>query len=556
MENIEIYGDSQVVSDFFDETCAERLKEAVPTLNTSNIRYIARYYRRLKKCPTYGELRLFGELLSDARHRASGILISGLGTDSIALIETYRDMLDKAEAILGKRPSSLTLGESAEVLGEYMRMIGRYDCRSFAAAPLSASGEGECCLICDGSAVMTLGEGARSVRKRRRIKEQKYLLFLVKNDEKGRDFLSTKSTRRCCKSIVRVGEGGLVGLIAKHCEGLCIDTKRLSEDTPVHSLLTVAYRGDYVAFVEYARAKSFKILAGERETAVCHFADTNKSGIIKGRSINIPIELVRRLSTSRRESPSYVPEVDASATGHSMPVAIRRADKEEIELSGRLALRRGRLVSAFSLSPEKNAFALTLNAYVEAVLRLVASGVDRRAICSAAVYETEEKNTDPEALGESLAMILGAYRVGVELAVSEGYTEVRYGDRRRLSCALYASEPRQPVSAKAVGGNSLCFLALDVGEDGLVDFASLRRICDRFIALGKAGRIVSARAVLNEPSAVIAEMAGSVGVELTDNGQIIANTPSRGILFETTALDIDEIIGRTVISEEDGTEEL
>ena len=65
MENIEIYGDSQVVSDFFDETCAERLKEAVPTLNTSNIRYIARYYRRLKKCPTYGELRLFGELLGE-----------------------------------------------------------------------------------------------------------------------------------------------------------------------------------------------------------------------------------------------------------------------------------------------------------------------------------------------------------------------------------------------------------------------------------------------------------------------------------------------------------
>lgn len=545
MEKIEIFADGRKALGVFDETYAEELREAVPTLNESNIRFIAGHYKKLKRCPTYGELRILGEVLERARLSSEGILISGLGTDSIALIETYKDMLDKAEAIIGKRPHSLTLGEAAEVMGEYMRMIGRYDSRSF-ISPVTSARDGECCLICDGSAVMTLGKTAKGRRRKRRT-EPKYALFLVENDEKGRELLTLRSVRRGCRSIIKVTDSGLIGLIAEHCDGLCINTGVLCEDAPVHSLLTECYKGDYVAFVEYARIKEFRENALRREVAVRHFADANKSGIIKGRGLSLPLELVRRLADSRREAPSFVSEVDVTATCRSLPISMRRADGEEVDVSDRLVLRRGRLLSAFSISPDRNSFALSLNSYVEAILRLVAAGVDRRAICSAAVYELPEKDISYESLGESLGMILGVYRAGVELAVSEGLTEVRYKDGRSLSGVLYASAPRRPLSAEFTGaGNFVGFLPLEIGEDGMVDFVSLRRICDRFTALCLAGRVYSARAVVSEPSAVITEMSHRVTAELTDNGQIIANTPCRGILFETELSDIDEIIGRTV----------
>lgn len=545
MDNNEIYNDGRLAVELGNDELIDVIGAAVPSLNKSNIRYIARKYSRLKKCPNYGELRLYGAILDRSRALAGGRLISSIYTDSLSLLETHKDMLEKATVLVGKEVDSLTLDESAAVLGEYMQSIGRYDSSSFVKGAQTYVSGGGFSVICGGTPLMTLGEKKkRSVSSMGKDKDG-CALILVNNDAPSRRFLTDKQIKKLCRSIVRIGAFGLIGTVSKECRGAHIDTRALSDELPFYRLLTESYTGNYVVFVELGKARDFLAMAERNGISAAHFANSDKSRYIRGRYMDVPMELVKDLIESRRETEVSVSECDLLTATDSLPVSVGNR-QNATDITDKIFMHRQRLALAFSINTDKNAFGLSVNSLVDGILRLAAAGVDRRAICLSTVYEFPKKGTDAETLGEDLAMILGVYRVGIELAFSQGYTETRYADKRRLSCALYATAPRTSVNAEFSGeGSYIGFLPIEARGDGLVDFDSLRRACDSLMKMMRRGVVLSARAVTTEPSVTVKEMENELVAELSDNGRVIANTPCKGILFESKVSPDGAILGMT-----------
>lgn len=538
MENNVNYNDGRLALGIEDGSSFDDIKAAVPALNSSNLRLIAKKYSRLRRLPTFGELRLYGAILERRRACAEGILLSSPDTDSIAIGETYRDMMEKSRAI-GRRVDSLTLEESAAVLGEYMRMIGRYDCTSFVTG---AEGEG-LSIDCDGEALMTLGGKKRKKRPTSSpLNKEGYALMLVNNVPAARSFLSDKRVSAMYERLVKVGNMGLIELLSRECRGCVVDDLVLSEELPLHTLMTDSFIGDYVVIVEHTNAKRLLSLAKAREIDIRHFANTEKKPFIRGHHPHIPVGLVRELIESRRVIRPTVS--DTCAPYEALPVSAGAGDARR-NITDNLLMSHGRLVAPLCIATEGNAFTGTVNALVDGVLRLTAAGVDRRAICLSSVYEFPKNDTSAEALGQNLGAILGVYRVGVELALMDGRTDVRYTDRRRLGCALYATAPRTDMRSRFVSEDSyIGFLPIESRGDGLVDFGSLRRVCDEFIRLVRRGAVLSARAVTKSPIEAIGTMEGDMVAELSENGEIIARTPCKGILVESSVSLKNNAIGR------------
>jgi hypothetical protein len=551
------------VTGFTEEETTRVLTAEIPNLSRHNIEFIGKYYSKLKRCPTYGELRLYGAILDIQRKRARGALISRLGTDSIALMETYNDHKAKAVAMRGKKHASLTLDESAALIGEYMRMIGRYDSRSFAKAPQKHSAENDLTLISDGSAVMTLGAAKvkekKKKKKRRKGAREVYAVLLLNADTRNsglRALFADKKVRARCKKAVRIGEFGLIGAISEICEGARADLSKLSEDAPLYSVLTECFTYKYLVLSTVKQAGTLIELAAGYGVEAVYFAVTESGDRLRAMYADIPLELVRILMDSRKAIETCVSECDPSAAYTPKPLYAVKGEKKFEGFEDALLKSRERLVAAVSISPEKNAFGAAVNALVDNTLRLVAAGADRRAICSAAVYEFPCDGRDAESLGESLALILGAYRVGVELAFSEGMTETSYNTERKLTSVLYASAPRNPVSAVFTAeGSYIGFLPIEKSGDGFIDFNSLRRVCDSFYELKLNGKILSARAVTDEPSVTVEKMKKCMTVTLTESGRLAANAPCKGILFETSDGRLDCIIGSIDITERAEPEE-
>lgn len=552
MEN-NIYLDYQKVTDFLKKSEEELLTDIAaitPDLNKSNLSLIKKYYEKSADCPTYGELKIFERLLRKQREHADGILISKLGCDSIALMETHSDLMSKAETIYGKKPHGLTLDEAANVSSAYMRMIGRYDSMPTASSKQQKSSENTLVFHNENTPLLYFGKEQKDNTPSFRRTCDTYAVILIDPDDGSRDYIGLfgdKKVRSLTAIRARIGDFGIIGTLADLCEGIKADTARLSDELSEAEALCDAYRGKYLVMTDVKKASLFCRLAESLGYRGIHFANTNPSGQLRTRVSSIPLSILRELMGSRRIRPAYVTDCRPSETCAPLSLTAIKNGKSYDVNNGRLIKSNNRIISASCLAPTSNSFGSAVNTLTDSILRLVCAGVDRRAICSAVSYEFLKNDVDPENIGEEFSLILGIYRVCVELAISEGYTNVTYGNTRRASTALYATAPRVPISAHfARMGSNICFLPLGTGSDGLVDFASLRRITDTFIGLYKSGKVISARPVTSSIAQTLDTMRTDLCASLSENGKAIASIPCRGILFETADKDPTDVIGNVI----------
>ncbi|MBQ8849368.1 MAG: hypothetical protein IJ011_03425 [Clostridia bacterium] len=548
MDN-EIYlNEKEQIGGFTDSPDTETLSAAFPALNENNLKFISSYYKGLGKCPTYGALKIFENVLTKRRKDADGALLSTLGCDSVALMETYGDLKAKYEALSGKKYKRMTLDEAARVSGDYLRMIGRYDALSKASAA-DTKPEADTLTVCaEGESVLAFGN-KRDGALAKKLPKEKFAVILLDGENyenSARAFFSDRRARALCSGRARVGRFGIIGTLCALCAGARADLSRISEGTPESEILCNTHLGKYIVFTLPKNASAFCSLAELYGMTAIYFAVTETGGSLKTRTDEIPLELIKILADSRRELPTCVAECDLSASAAPLSVTAKR-NGTVYDANEKLIKSDERLISALCISPEKNSFGSAVNAITDSILRLVAAGVDRRAICSAVSYSFQKNDVSPEALGEALSLILGVYRVCVELALSEGVTDVRYGERTALTSALYATAPRSDISAKFVkSGSRLVFLALGTGADGLVDFGALRRTCDSFTELCKKCKVLSASAVTTRISDSIEKMGGEFTAALSENGKLIADTPCRGILIETDDGSLSDVIGEVI----------
>ncbi len=503
--------------------------------------------KNIEVSPAYEE-QIYEAIRKKRASLAQSCAISGINTDSLMLKETYADLLQKAEVLFGRRSKALTLEAAAGICGEYMRYIGRYDgqtnfCESTASAPEDAY----CFTREDKSTAVVFGKEKRANSSQKKIKHGMAVILLDSNGDTSllHSLFANEHIKNIYTHTEKINIYGIIGTLSALCDGVRADISRLSTELTPAELLVKEMPKAYLCFCHKENCRLLCDTASMCGISAIHFAYTDKSGVLKTRECEIPIRQLSTLMGSENDIVASISEPDfLRAVKKSKVIATHNGKAIGIPY-GCLSEACGRIISPACICPEENACGEAMDVLTDSILSLVSCGIDRRAICSALSYEFPSDGTSSEDIGEDLGLILGAYRVGIELAFSEGMTKLIYKKRRALLSVLYAQKPRISIEGTFVNdGSYLAFLSLGRGSDGMVDFSELRRVCDSFTELCKKGRVLSATAVIGSLSDAVGSMGGKLHAELFEGTEYAADAKCKGLLFETDCHEGLNIIGK------------
>ena len=132
---------------------------------------------------------------------------------------------------------------------------------------------------------------------------------------------------------------------------------------------------------------------------------------------------------------------------------------------------------------------------LECMCRLISCGVSRKDI-TASFESTVNTLADKETLGESLAMLLGLYRVQTELAIRSNGSSCHSSFTPSISATFAAPMPEKIIQNSFAAPNSKVYLLSPRNDaNGIPEFRDIKLLLDYIEDLRKYGLILSARAV-------------------------------------------------------------
>ena len=500
--------------------------EYTPALNRSEFLLCQTAYRKDRRAPSFEELALINEVVRERRSSADHRLISHIRIASPAIAETYRDLIDKLAVLEPKRKLPPSLADLLSVSGRYMRRIGR-DAVAFSKEriplmwkPADPSenrsfpkeGDSQAFPLPLGAALILLSPAENELEEYERNTER---------------FLSELRARSPHTQAITVSHFGLIGLFAAHCQGIMMDPRALpasDEKDFSFSTLIHAYRDLVVLAAPKEQVANIKESTATFGLIGSYFAKTTTTGRIRGPKEHCPIfdlslPLFRHLINERDFAKISIEETEPPTVCPHLPVTVDMAmeKKNPIHETG-IFVKDGYLFSPVWSKAESNCFGVALGTAVDALLSLIARGADRRQLGLSLRYSFPRTQIDEEILGQDVALILGAYRLTMELALPEEDSAAIFseGDRSLLCCA-YAPVPNEEIPSRFVRiGSAVRYLPVRCAENGMPDFDDLRRICDDFHRLCEQGLVRSARAVSGDPLSVMEQMSEGGSVRPSD----------------------------------------
>ena len=278
-------------------------------LREEELRLIYKSYAAFARMPVYEELKAFGLIASERRKKAEGYCFSSVETESAAVAETFDDLKAKVLAMRGKDGMPVSFEESADILGEYMGMIGRSD----ESLSLASCGDALDRLITDGDgrAVFAFG-GSKPFEKARRAADVSYentaILYLDDSDaQEGSgvtELFVSEGFRNLNKAVVQIGEYGILGALCRFggLKGAEADITRLpcaDGCDPVES-----FRGKYLVMIRRESVGPLTFLGGMYGIKPIYFAYPIADGrisIFNGSPISFTIETLRAFMSCKTE---------------------------------------------------------------------------------------------------------------------------------------------------------------------------------------------------------------------------------------------------------------
>jgi len=561
MDNNILFHGYNPIDSFFelsDKELMEKIEKTAPLLNYSNIKLIREQYMAIGIAPSLEELHICEAILGERRRYTEGLVFSEIDSDCIAIKETFDDLLKKHSTLKAAKGSiPLSMENAAHVLGEYLRMIGRQDSLTpMSSAPLYGDSEPSLRIMDnEGTPCFVFENSKAKETKKTKSNTQTAVIYLAPSDDRPdcegsvQKLFEDEIFKRSINDKVKIGKYGIIGALSDLTRGVRLDISKLPYGDTSYSKAIVT-SGNYLIFAPKTNVSELRALAQTHGLTFVYFANTTDTGKFEGVSstpFNMPISLVKLLKNSQR---CVIPKMNGAKLGVSSEAAcaFAAAGVEKEELSVGLTIENnGRSISAATLYPSENAFGESVNMLTELILTLVARGINRRAICSVLDHKIPKINNAAES-SKALGMILGVYRVGVEMALPVRLTNVEFkNDENRLLTAMYAPTPRKSVSPNfTTEGANVGFIPLATLSDGLVDFTDLRRICDSFTELCRNGTVLSARAVTGNFAKCVDGMENDLLAELNESGKQLAGAEHRicGILFETQKSNRINIVGK------------
>ena len=528
---VDPFGDTVPVPGFLtlpEEGLAALCREWFPAMRTADLRFCREYYRRESRVATYGELRMLEALVAERRAGADGYVMSRIRIADETVAATYEDMMTKCRALYPERKTPFTVAEMAQISGAYMHRIGRGDDR-FARVETAPP------TLLPGTAFLLLTPASEG-------ESGAY-------EEHLADFLTSDEIAPLYAGTHRVMRYGILGTLASLGNGVFADVSLLPREEGASLCLcdlVRAHRGRMMLSATRANAAWLCRYAERYGLRATYFAKVTETG---------------RWRTSREVSPS----IDLSCS--FLQALLRGMDLSEVALPGEElravcghtplagsthAPAQARYAVTLFATPEENCFSAAMNLALDAVLRLVSRGVDRRLIGLSLSYGFPRYETSEQEMGKNLSTILGAYRVTMELAAPEFESSVDYiRGGRRLLCTAYTSYRGNAIPGQVTGvGGRIGYLSFRRTEAGVPDFESFRQMCDLFGTWCAEGKVLSACGVTGDALSAMEDLQREgLRIERGADAGSYQGVFCQGILFEHTGIPGVPELGRVVAAE-------
>jgi len=511
------------------------------------LKQLQQYYKNTeKRDPTLDELYFLDSYIT--LRRAGEIPITELLTDAPYIVETYADLLEK-RALVDRDTGPLTPDNAAHVVGRYLRRSGRspdLDRR----VVIAAGEDAELRLMFSGARPLVATDfGAVGYSRRTKPESGSQLIILTPAGDMTRGDFTSRVGRvlQSCGSApicgAVVGRSGIAGAIATLCDGAYVNLSAIpgvSEPHELDELCGAAYR-DVLIAAEPSRSGGILAAAAAESLPAATIGGINygKKLIVKYNRfapVSLDMSLIR---------------TPARCSGEKYIVREQKRAAESRIVTSRCHDPASGLLLATAHSPGgSDPFFISLDTVLTAAAQCVAGGADFTGVALSLCGSIPAECSEPQAGGDILAMILGAYRAQIEYCLPDAGSIYSYFEQdfgfTAAAAALPASRPVPTGFSKPGSYVYLCAPAYSPG--GLPDFESLRRMWKYVSATVRAG-LVSSAVALGEGGAAGATraMSGSIVFEPAENTDMdLMKAPMPGGIIVESNLPLEGVcIGKT-----------
>ncbi len=527
-------------------------------MSLSDLTFIRNYYKDSKQHNiTLSELYFLDTLLKNTRSLPLSKALINLWAENAEVISTYNDLISKRHYVKGEINQPLSFSDMAEVSSEYMKKIGIIGKKN----------------NLDAFRVFRLSDGSKPLSRLyspavRKLTDDNAFLIVSPKDgisdytERFERFSESDAFGKYVVDTVRTDQRGIAFALSCLADGVFGDlysVPNISYPAEISALASDNI-GSFIIALDKLFIPEITEAAGEFGLDLTYFAKSvpnQKFTLLNNQnsSMCIDTELIRILGSSLSAADFKITKPISSEDSAYADICLASSEGLKRLEYGDIVSMSGNLLSLSRANIHEPHFLAGISTALNAILPLLACGVRTENISMTVRYALSDLSS-AESCGDALALILGVYRVMVELCIPDS-SEIEYaeGKNASLCCAARADIPQEiaPSHFKQVG-DAVYLLSFDKGEDGMPDFSSFRKMSEFLNTLIATEQVVSVRAVSGSLCDALRIMKGrfdfapesSVGDILYDKIQgFIVETPfplTSGILLGSVTQNIGQTI--------------
>lgn len=536
------------------DALAALAKEARLSMGVFGLQLCQEYYRSQKRDPRHEELQLLDTVVTDGYRHAGSILISQFNTESTTIAETFADLLKRRGAAARASQKPLSLAALSGLMEDWLadranRSKPETDIgirfSPYRDLLLAADGYSRTASSGNRDDDISIGVRARAHEGERKIKEGDYVYGLFAPQEGAShylqalaNFLSVPAVTQNAKTVTIAEEQALLPLLTELNCGLTLNTEKLTEgDTPILTALSCPVKGA-ILVASPERSADLLLEAQDADLRIFLLGKVTSEETVsipeKNSSLRFSLSFLRSLTLTRLYSASV-----SAPTEGSFHMSLSRIGTCTIGGKRNAVIK----VDADGSSP----FRASLMSVIYALSYCVATGADVSTAKLASHLSLPRNH-----VGDALGTVLGLYRAQAEFELfgNRPVLTMTQDETAAISAVTVAPLPDETPASTVVGdSSSIYYLEPLYTDDGIPDFADLKKMYGYVCALIKDGKVLSIRPTGEDLLSDLSDMSGDKTVEYLAESPV----PSHfgGFLVETNEKIQGILVGKTEKSEAD-----
>jgi len=440
-------------SRFSPEALDAMLQDLHLSMKREDMLFIQTHFtQRAKRDPYLEEIYLFDHILRSARTSIHNIALAGVNIHNPDIMETYRDLLEK-QKVLPHASQPLTLQDIMSTASRYLDRIG-------VRAPAKASS----------------GNEQPIFAKEKALPVHTALVLLIPQEKSALSVLQASDfAKEKLLAWKTVESAGILVSLCRMANGVYLDLNTLPHtDYAELSALAGAWEDNALVALADRNVAELASLTKTLGVRMCYCASVTPDNLLRirlrnGNPIAYESEFLRDLADSLLFCNVQIPDENMLQVCKHAPADLSFDKGTE-----------NRSCSTVITPLQNNIFSATVNTLIDSLLPLIAQGIPRQKITFSLDYGIPEKDISPEELGQDLSMILGAYRVMMELCITDVNSRLHptpNNERNICSTAQTLHRVQSPPCSFAQANHYIYLLSFRRMGSGLPDFREFRAMC-------------------------------------------------------------------------------